>query len=30
MKTVFLGLFGVDESTVVLPERHATAVTGLS
>jgi hypothetical protein len=30
VKTVFLGLFGVSEFDIVLPERRATAVTGLA
>jgi len=30
VKTVFLGLFGVSEFDLVLPERRATAVTGLA
>jgi hypothetical protein len=30
VKTVFLGMFGVNEFDIVLPERRATAVTGLA
>jgi Flp pilus assembly protein TadG len=30
VRTVFLGLFGVSEFDIVLPERRATAVTGLA
>jgi len=30
VKTVFLGMFGVSEFDIVLPERRATAVTGLA